>query len=575
MRGFPFSMSFFKNLFLALTKQERIIFAVCASVAIVSSVVVMTLFIGQVTKAIAAPGGSYSLGTVGQPEYVNPVTAQSETDLSLVKLIYANIPDIADSISSSTDGLTWTVHLKSGLAWQDGQQLTSDDVIFTVQSIQNPDADSPLATAWQGVTVNRVSELELTFTLANPYVFFGDDLANLYILPKHIFADIPPGNWHLSDYNLKPIGSGPYEFQSYDESSEGFISNYRLSMWNKYPGQNGASSTQPNIQNINVSFFRNTNDLLAAFNSGAIDGFGDATPGELATTNGGIARPYQVYAWPTPSYYAVFWNTSVDLALQDAKVRQALSLAIDRDTLVSSTLAGYGAVDYGPIPPDAQYFSSSTITSPDTSSSPLAAASALLTQDGWTVGNTSSGPTAFRSKTIQKTTVPLAVTLTVPDIDYLVATAEQLQSTWQSIGVQVTIATDTPANIVANNIKNRTYEGLLFGNVLGPSSDLYSFWDSSQRFSPGLNLAIYDNPHVDRFIEGARQNLSNASRTIDYVGAQDDIVADNPAVFLYSPDYLFVSGRTIGGANSSLLITPSDISREMVGWYLNTTRVVQ
>ena len=72
-----------------------------------------------------------------------------------------------------------------------------------------PDAHSPLYQSWQGVTATRVSELEVEFTLANPYAFFGDTLNNLYILPKHLFADTPPGNWHLSDYNLKPVGSGP------------------------------------------------------------------------------------------------------------------------------------------------------------------------------------------------------------------------------------------------------------------------------------------------------------------------------------------------------------------------------
>jgi len=615
-------MLFFKNLFFALTKKERIIFLVCSAAAVVSFVVVISMLIAQVTKAIPAPGGTYTEGMVGQPEYVNPVTAQSEADLSLVKLIYANVPSVADSIASSTDGLTWTVHLKGGLTWQDGQQLTSDDVIFTVQSIQDPDANSPLATSWQGVTVSRVSELELTFTLANPYAFFADDLANLYIIPKHIFADVPPGNWHLSDYNLKPVGAGPYQFVSYDEGSDGFISTYHLATWKGYAGSHA------NINNVDVDFFRNTNDLLAGFNSGAIDGFGGISSAELAT----IQRPYSVSPWPTPSYYAIFFNTSKNLALQDPAVRAALSVAVDRNALVTSALGGYGSADYGPIPPNAKYFDANTVPSaienatdagttdnhPSTISptaspsktsnttatpatnattiSPLDAAATLLTQADWVVPSAPTTPTTntsssiptpiplpaggaaannFRAKTIQKTSVPLVVNLTVPDIDYLVATADALQATWQSIGVQVNIATDTPEDIVANTIKNRTYESLLFGNVLGPSSDLYSFWDSSQRFSPGLNLAIYDNPTVDSLIETARENLSDASRTAELATAQTDIIADNPAVFLYSPDYLYISEKNVQGISPALLVDPSDLSRALTGWYLNTARVLK
>ena len=554
-------MQFFKQLFFAFTKKEKVLFLICAAIAVVSFFGVAGMVVAQMTEAVPVQGGQFVDGVVGQPEYVNPVTAQSDADLSLVKLIYANIPDIADSISSSSDGMTWTIHLKSGLTWQDGQQLTSDDVIFTVQSIQDPDSNSPLATDWQGVTVNRVSELELTFTLANPYAFFSDNLANLYVAPKHIFADIPPGNWRLSEYNLKPVGSGPYAFASYDEGSNGFISRYTLAAWKGYAGQ------QVNIKNLTMDFFPNMDALLKSFASGGIDGFGGASSQELAS----VTRPYNLYAWRTPSYYAIFWNTSKNLALQDSVVRQALSLAVDRNDLISSVLGGHGAVDDGPVPPDANYFATPS-SSLDASSS-LANASALLNQDGWTVTSTDAG--TFRAKVVQKTAVPLEVNLTVPNIDYLVATAQALQSRWESIGVEVTIATDTPDNIIANTIKNRAYEGLLFGNVLGPSSDLYSFWDSSQRFSPGLNLAIYNNPHVDSLIENARQNTSDASRTIELAAAQAAIENDNPAVFLYSPDYLYVAGNNIGGIVPDTLIEPSDLSREMIGWYLDTKRVIK
>ena len=548
-------MSFFKKIFFALTKQERLTFLICSAIAVVSFVVVISMVVSQATTAVPTRGGNFAEGMIGQPEYVNPVTASTEADLSLVKLIYANINDVADKINISADGRTWTAHLKDGLTWQDGQKLTSDDVIFTVQSIQDPDAESPLAQSWQGVSISRVSELEVQFTLANPYAFFADDLANLYIIPKHIFADVPPGNWRLSEYNLKPTGSGPYQFASYSQDADGFISSYKLQAWNGYAG------TQALIQNLDVQFFRNGGDLLTSFNNGQINGFGNLSTSELAS----IARPYDLFAWRTPSYYAVFFNQSENLALQDPNVRQALSEAVDRDALVNSALAGKGVADYGPIPPDAPYFT------PTDASTSLDIASQTLTQAGWVMSSSSN----FRAKTMQKTSVPLVVNLTVPNVDFLVITAEALKSAWQSIGVQTNIATDSPEDLIANTVKNRTYESLLFGNILGPSSDLYSFWDSSQRFSPGLNLAIYQNSAVDKLIEAARQDLSDTSRTIQFATAQQDIVADSPAVFLYSSDYLFVTDKSVQGIQTDLLSDPSNISREMVEWYLNTARVLK
>ncbi len=555
----------FQKIFSALTKKERITFVLALAGAIVCFAIVMGIVIAQTTKAVPAVGGEYTEGMLGQPEYINPVIASSQTDLDLVKMIYSNLPDIADSITPSANLKTWDVRLKQGLTWQDGQQLTSDDVIFTVQSIQNPDANSPLFQSWQGVTVSRVSELEVQFTLTNPYAFFGDTLANLYILPKHLFADTPPGNWHLSDYNLKPVGSGPYQFVSYDKNSNGFISSYQLAAWN------GTVEAHPLIQNFNVDFFNNESSLVKSFNDGTIDGFGNVTSADIA----GITRPDATFAWPTSAYYAVFFNQSVNLGLQDPAVREALSVAVDRSALITAALGGNGTPEYGPIPQGAQYYSSAVASADSTSTAAISSATlaeSLLDNAGWTV----NGSSTFRSKTIKGTVIPLTINLTVPQIDFLTNTANYLQAAWQAIGVQVNIIPDSSNDVVNNLIPDRNYESLLFGNVLGPSSDLYSFWDSSQDFAPGLNLSLYNNPSVNSLIERARQSPITASTAQEVASAQADIAANYPAIFLYSPDYVYVTNNNVQGISTNTLLTdPSDRFREIESWYLNTARVLK
>ncbi len=555
----------FKKIFAALTKKERMTFVLAIAGAVVSFAVVAGIVIAQTTKAVPAAGGEYTEGMLGQPEYINPVIASSQTDLDLVKMVYSNLPDISDSITPSADLKTWDVRLKQGLTWQDGQQLTSDDVVFTVQSIQNPDANSPLFQSWQGVTVSRVSELEVQFTLATPYAFFGDTLNNLYILPKHLFADTPPGNWHLSDYNLKPVGSGPYQFASYDKNTNGFISSYQLTAWN------GTIEAHPLIQNFNFDFFSDENALVQSFNNGTIDGFGNVTPADIAE----ITRPDGMYAWPTSAYYAVFFNQSVNLGLQDPAVREALSVAVDRNALVNAALGDNGTPEYGPIPQNAQYYNSAVATTLN-SSTPSAASSTafaetLLENAGWTI----TGSSTFRSKTIGGVSIPLIVNLTVPQIDFLANTASYLQTAWQAIGVQVNVIPDSSNDIVNNLIPARNYESLLFGNVLGPSSDLYSFWDSSQDFAPGLNLSLYNNPKVDSLIERARQTPVGSSTAQELANAQADIVANYPAIFLYSPDYVYVTNNSTQGITTNLLTDPSDRFREIESWYLNTARVLK
>ena len=88
-------MSFLKKLYFAFTRDERFAFLGCSAIAIVSFIVVMGIVIARATTALPTAGGSYTEGMIGQPEYVNPVTAQSEADLSLVKLIYQNVDDVA------------------------------------------------------------------------------------------------------------------------------------------------------------------------------------------------------------------------------------------------------------------------------------------------------------------------------------------------------------------------------------------------------------------------------------------------------------------------------------------------
>jgi peptide/nickel transport system substrate-binding protein len=262
----------------------------------------------------------------------------------------------------------------------------------------------------------------------------------------------------------------------------------------------------------------------------------------------------------------VFFNQSINLGLQDPAVREALSSAVDRNALVNAALGGNGTQEYGPVPQGAEYYSA--VSSP--TSSP-AFAESLLDNAGWTV----VGSSTFRSKVIKGTTIPLVVNLTVPQIDFLAKSASYLQDTWQAIGVQVNVIPDSSNDIVKNLIPARNYESLLFGNVLGPSSDLYSFWDSSQDFAPGLNLSLYNNASVNTLIERARQNTPSATTSEELASAQTDIAADYPAIFLYSPDYVYVTNKNVQGITTSLLTDPSDRFREIEQWYLNTARVLK
>lgn len=550
--------------------EKRILWSALALV-IVGAAGLIIFFVKNHTAAVPAHSGSYAEGMIGQPSYVNPVLAASEEDQGLVRLVFASLKDLADSIDTSADGRTIQVHFKQDLSWSDDQPLTSDDVIFTLESMQNPDNRSPLAGLFEGVKADRVSALQVDFHLEN--VALASAIPALRPAPKHLYGDIPAGNWRLSTYNLNPVASGPYTFSAHDATADGFITAYRLVANDLYAG------AKPYLQRVNIFFFHNEEELLAAFNNGQIQGFGTVDPGLLTA----IQRPYDLARFLTPTVYSVFWNQTTNPALGPIEVRWALDLAVDRNKILEK-LGGYEQAATGPLPPalskyatgaapEAAVTASSSIanssSTADNSSSTASAAdpAKILERKGW-----AKAEDGIWAKKIAKTTVRLEFTLTVPDIDFLKETAQELASQWQAFGAKVTVKVLPPDASLMAAITNRSYDGLLFGNTVRGMGDLYPFWHSSERFAPGLNLAAYRNVKVDALLEGLRKESDPAKRQRDLRTASDLIVNDEAAISLFSIDNLFVYSKNLEGVSAGFLDNPADRLEQLSQWYVNTRR---
>jgi peptide/nickel transport system substrate-binding protein len=566
-------MSLLRNIFNALSRMERRVLWVAAAFLAVGIVGVTFLFIKNNTVSVPAHSGAYSEGMVGQPSYVNPVLAATEDDQSLVRLIYASVNDLADSIDTSADGRTIQVHLKQNLIWSDGQPLNSDDIVFTLQSIQNPDSRSSLAGLFEGVKVDRVSALQVDFHIEN--IALSSAVLNLRPAPKHLYGDIPSANWRLSNYNLKPVASGPYAFSSHDAGADGFINAYRLVANNSYAG------TKPYLQKVNFLFFHNETDMLSAFNNGQVQGFGTNDPGLLD----GIKRPYDLNRFSTPTVYSVFWNQTTNPALGPIEVRWALNLATDRNKILAA-LNGYGQVAKGPLPPALEPRTEPTVA-PSPSSTDTTTATATTSAVASSSVTTSSstdpakilerkdwkkGDDGIWTKKISKTTLRLEFTLTVPDIGFLKDAAQELATQWEAFGAKVNLKVLPPDASLMTTITNRSYDGLLFGNTVRGVGDLYPFWHSSERFAPGLNLAVYKNTKVDALLEGLRKEKDPTKRETNLKTVSGLIANDEPAVFLFSIDNLYVSSKNLEGVAGSFLENPADRLGQLPQWYVNTTR---
>jgi peptide/nickel transport system substrate-binding protein len=520
----------------ALSPRERTAVVIATAVFVLTAASRGALAISDHSTWVPVAAGSYREGVVGQPIAVNPVISANPADQDLATLLYAHLTDLATSIEPDSQFQIFTVKLAEDLTWDDGASLTSDDVVFTVKTIQDPDARSPLATSWRGVVAERVSELQVTFTLPSPYAFFKETLARFPIIPKHIFGTIPAANLRLSSYNLEPVGSGPYRFAGLDQGRDGFISEYRLVPNERFHG------TPPFIQNFSFRFYENTEALMEAFRLRRVDGFGLSLPPSTGVPEGGSVVTERI---PMPRYYAIFLNQLAKQSFKDDEFRQALSYAVDREHIVREVFGGEGTVATSPY---------------------LGEEIPIVPYD----------PEVAREHLSKSKVSDKGFTLAVPQIPALQRVAELVKSDWDAVGVAPVTITSAPADdFVDSVVQSRNYEALLFGNVLENPEDLYPFWHSAGRLAPGLNLALYQNAEVDQLLELNRETIDPEKRARNLARIAALIEKDDPAVFLFSLPYLYIHRENLQGFNPPLLITPADRFRDVAAWSVAQVRTIK
>ena len=506
----------------SFTRRERQIFIGAILVFLISAFFGISLALENKIEFLPKKGGQFREGKTGQPIFVNPLISVNEADRDITSLIYSRLLDLSTGYQIEEE-TNYLVKLKQGLIWDDGQPLTSDDVLFTIKIIQDADSRSPLFQTWQGIVVERVSELQVRFILRNPYVFFADNLRNLPILPRHIFGKIPAANLKLSNYNLEPVGSGPYKFERFSKRKDGFITQYQLTTNEKYSGQ------KPFLKKLIFKFYEDENDLIEAFNRREIDGFGGLNSEQIKN----LSLSRNLRGLVMSNYYGVFFNQNINSSLKDKNIRLALAQAIDQKQIIQKVFNG-----------EALEVSQEIIA---TSAPDFA---------------------AIREKKLE-------FKLIVPQIDFLIKTAEIIKENWLILGVKLELIVLNPGDIVNQVIRSRDYEMLLFGINPQNKEDLFSFWHSSQKFYPGLNLAIYGNPKADQLMEEIRQTADSGERQTKLKTLQAIINQDLPAIFLYSPKYLYASAKDLRGFKEKFLNTPSDRFQNVENWYVETAWVLK
>lgn len=338
----------FKQIGKLLKKREKITLLVFFVLSIISFSFLAYNFYYNNTKEAPTFGGNFVEGMVGQPRFINPIYGETnDIDRTITGLVFSGlmtydkngkiINDLVSEYKISNDGKIYSFLLKDNILWHDGKKLTADDIVFTIKTIQNSDYKSPQRANWIDIEIEKTSEKSFDLKLKNSYNSFLEN-CTLKIIPKHIWENILPENFALSSYNLQPVGSGPYKFESLYQSKTGFIENINIEANRKYYDKIAF------ISKISFHFFEKEENLLSAAKQKTIDSFSinqsDNGKNIEEKINGKWTNQekFNNYYFSLPRYFAVFFNseglTQKDKILSDINVRKALNYAIDKNEII-------------------------------------------------------------------------------------------------------------------------------------------------------------------------------------------------------------------------------------------------
>ncbi|MDP3784760.1 MAG: ABC transporter substrate-binding protein [bacterium] len=552
--------------FRLFSKRERLVFVILIIAAVIGFVGALDKINQKVSNLMPAGGGTWREGIVGSPHFINPLLAISDPDRDLASLIYSGllrpdgkgalISDVAERYEISPDGLSYTFTIKPEASFHDGEPLRADDIIFTVELAKNPVLKSPARANWEGVGVEKIDDRTVRFVLKRPYAPLLENLT-LGILPKHVWKDIPPEQMSLSEFNINPVGSGPFKVAEVSRKSSGLITSYTLKPFQDY------LLGRPYLKKLIFYFYPTEVELLGAYERKIIDAVGALSPQYIKKI---MRKDGQVQTLTLPRVFGVFFNQNEKSLFAEKPVREALSLATDKKEVLEEVLQGYGEILNSPVPPG----TFGALEENEGAAYNLKAAEALLEKGGWRKSAETGIYEKVENKKVTKQLIFALATSNSPD---LIRAADVLRKNWETLGANVEVRVFEIGDLSQNVIRPRKYDALLFGEVVGRDPDPFAFWHSSQRNDPGQNIALYTNRKVDKILEEARTLSSPEERRKKYEEFQKEVAKDSPAIFLYSPYYLYLVPLELKDFVTEHIVLPSERFSNSYLWHFETRYV--
>ncbi|HEX5148692.1 MAG TPA: peptide ABC transporter substrate-binding protein [Candidatus Limnocylindrales bacterium] len=536
------------------------------------------------------PVRSYIEGVLGSAASVSPFSARTSVERAIVALVFRGlvrlgpddtiVGDLAERWEVDPTGTTWTFHLRPDLVWQDGQPITADDVLFTIDALTAPAYTGPGAASWREVTAAAPDPSTVVLTLATPLGGFLE-AATQPIAPRHLLGGVAPVDLPDDPFGRHPVGSGSFRVAVLDAGHvmlvpaipdvvepDGGVPDAGTpiptdSLGTPAPSVPGGAP-MPYLEGIEFRFFDAAEALVEAFDSGELDGASGLAPADaaaLAETAG-----VRLLRYPSTTLVSVTLNLRPSHPeFRDVAVRRALLAAIDRDAIVRTVLAGSATRADSPIPPTSWAFDAATSApvdfDPEAARAGLVAAGWKEAESGGWIAKGQSEPLTIELLSPEETANPASF-----------AVAEAVAADWRAIGLTVVHTPLTGTELIGDHLRAGEFSAAVVGMGIGLDPDLYPLLASSQVTASGSNFAGLQDPALDAILVAARAPGTDEARKAAYVALQARLASEVYLLPIAFRDEVVAVRDTLRGPRIRPIGSPGDRFWDVLTWRLADDR---
>jgi len=535
--------------------RRTVILAAVLVVAVIAAAGALALRLSGNDGVVLTGRSEYVEGVSGSWQRVNPLFASAnDVDADLSALVFSGLVrvgpdgsvegDLADVPAISNDGRTYTFKLRRNLRWHDGSPVTSRDVLFTVRTVTDADfsGDRTLAEGWRGAEFEVPDEQTFIVHLRQASAPFLARSATIGIVPEHLLGAVPVKDMPDAAFNASPVGTGPYRVEALDSREARLLANA------------GYHLGTPAITRLTLRFYTDDASATRALQAGDVQGLmlrGNLSRGQLSDLNS--VKDTAVLQFEKASQLLLYLNTSNTL-FRDQRVRQAISLGIDRGAIAAEDFVGAATPSSSPIAPGTWAYAPEY----DNTELNLSRARVLLAEAGWSPAQ----GTGILTREGQE----FRFTIRVDNDPVRFAIANRVSEQLAALGIRASVSSTTFTVLNLDFLVPRRYEAALATWDQGPDPDPYFGWHSSQMGTAGLNLANFEDPVIDQLISEGRTSHDLEVRKDSYRQLQEvwqDLV---PGVVLAYPHAVYAFPQSISGLREGVLFTSASRFSSVAEW---------